>query len=137
MVDEIMSIEETTFWMLVQILSNRRYSMKDCYRSGLPKLRLVMFMTDQLLKARLPDAHRHIVRISADLILISQNEQFLMPEAYASPFIIALFTNRFPYKTSLRFFDIFLCEGWKMVLRTMVAIIKFSKGTNLPYKFNK
>jgi hypothetical protein len=41
--------------------------------------------------------------------------------------MIALFANRFPYKTSLRFFDIFFCEGWKLPVRTMVALLKHCK----------
>ena len=40
-----------------------------------------------------------------------------------SGWIISFFLNHLPFKTALRIFDIFLCEGNKILYRAMLAIL--------------
>ncbi|KAL0480755.1 Evi5 [Acrasis kona] len=110
------TIHEATFWLFMQLFQHRKYSLKDVYRPGLPRLHLVTYMIDTLLRDSLPKVHQHL------------ENQCLVPQAYISPFVIALFTNRFAYSTSALLFDMFLTDGWRVITRTMVGLIDYTKG---------
>lgn len=94
--------EEDTFWFFVQIMNNARHGLKDIFCEGLPRLRMVMFMVSELTKLRLPDIHKHL------------EDNYILPEMYASSILMTLCTNRFTFTASQRIWSIFLNEGWKM-----------------------
>lgn len=111
--------EEESFWMLVQLCNNKKFGLKDVIRDGLPKLKLIMYSLDQLLLLRDPELHQHL------------NNEMVTPEMYASSFFITLGTFRFKYETQQRFFDIFLNEGWKMMIRTVCGVLRSIRETLL------
>lgn len=49
-------------WLFVQLMHSKKHNMKDIYRPGLPYLRLLMYMIDELIKANLPDVYEHMVK---------------------------------------------------------------------------
>ncbi len=49
------------------------------------------------------------------------------PSMFASSWIIPLFTTNFPFELCVRFWDIFLSEGWKMCFRLLLAIMQREK----------
>ncbi|EFC40524.1 rabGTPase-activating protein [Naegleria gruberi] len=107
--------EEDTFWFFVQIMNNGKHGLKDIFAEGLPRLRLIMFMVSELIKLRLPDIHKHL------------EENYILPEMYASSILMTLCTNRFSFASSQRIWSIFLNEGWKMLVRLMAGLMKLSK----------
>jgi len=94
--------EEDTFWFFVQIMNNTKHALKDIFSEGLPKLRLIMFMISELMNLRLPEVHKYL------------ESQYILPEMYASSFLMTVCTNRFSFVSSQRIWSIFLNEGWKM-----------------------
>lgn len=105
--------EEECFWCLVQLFNHKRFGFKDVVREGLPKLRLLLYCVDRLLRLECPLLHTHLSqRIGAE------------PEMYASSFFLSLCCCRFPFGTLQRIFDIFLFDGWGFMLRIVVAVIK-------------
>ncbi|KAG2388579.1 hypothetical protein C9374_000018 [Naegleria lovaniensis] len=107
--------EEDTFWFFVQIMNNAKHGLKDIFCDGLPRLRMVMFMVSELVKLRLPDIHKHL------------EENYILPEMYASSILMTLCTNRFTFTASQRIWSIFLNEGWKIMVRLIVALLKLSR----------
>lgn len=53
--------EEEAFWTFVEMNNNKKYNLKDVYRSGLPYLRMLMYVLDRLVKIILPEVHNHLV----------------------------------------------------------------------------
>lgn len=47
---------------------------------------------------------------------------------YASSFLLTLISNRFSFEVVERVWDIFFLEGWKIILRIIVAMFKQFKG---------
>ncbi|KAL9644842.1 hypothetical protein ABK040_005324 [Willaertia magna] len=108
--------EEETFWFFVQLINNTKHGLKDLFAPNLPLLRLLMHITEELMKLRMPDVYKLL------------QEQYVTPEMYASPFILALCTNRIPFIASQQIWSIFLNEGWKMIIRLIVGFFKLARN---------
>ncbi|XP_008591053.1 PREDICTED: USP6 N-terminal-like protein [Galeopterus variegatus] len=52
--------EEDAFWALVQLMTNRRHNMHGFYIPGSPKLRILQFFHELLLRTILPQLQKHL-----------------------------------------------------------------------------
>ena len=103
--------EEETFWFLVQLFNNEKHSLKDLFKPGLPKLHSILYQIDELLKYHSPKLFEHL-------------EKFEISSGfYATSLILTLFTTQIDYQVSERIWDIFLFEGWKHIIRTIVGVL--------------
>ena len=66
-----------------------------------------------------------------------QTKEMIDPSMYATKWILCLFTTGFPFQLCVRFWDIFLNEGWKMCFRLLLAIIKREKHELKKLSFEK
>lgn len=113
--------EDETFWFIIQLLNDEKYLLKDLYKDKLPRLFLILYQIQKLVENQVPKVHQFF-----------ENNN-IIPEMYAAPFILTLFTNRFPYEVVERVWDIFLFEGWKQIIRTMVGFLKSNQGEILKH----
>lgn len=104
--------EEETFWFMIQVLNEPHLLLKDLFKDGLPLLFVTLYQVERLLEKNCPLVYQHF------------EKHQIISQMYCAPFVLTLFTNRFPYECSERIWDIFLFEGWKHVIRTMVGFIK-------------
>ncbi|KAE8965054.1 hypothetical protein PR003_g29933 [Phytophthora rubi] len=115
--------EQQAFWLLVACLNHKRYGLADLYRPRMPKVPEVTFVLQGLFKQIMPQLSAHL-----------ENEG-LHPTMYLTQWFLTLFTYNFPFEFVTRVWDAFLHEGWKVIYRVALALLKVSQKTLLSSKF--
>ncbi|KAG6590888.1 EVI5-like protein [Phytophthora cinnamomi] len=115
--------EQQAFWLLVACLNHKRYGLADLYRPRMPKVPEVTFVFQGLFKQIMPQLSTHL-----------ENEG-LHPTMYLTQWFLTLFTYNFPFEFVTRVWDAFLHEGWKVIYRAALALLKVSQKTLLSSKF--
>jgi len=105
------SPEEEAFWLFVAALKSPRTSLRDLYRPGMVGSRRALFVYDKLLKDAAPSIHAHL------------DHQGVIPDMYATHWLVTVFTAQFPFALVARVWDVFLAEGWKPVFKTAIAVL--------------
>lgn len=105
--------EEEAFWMMVVLLE--RYGLCDMFRPGFPLLKHCFSKLEMLMERALPRVAKHLQTIDVH------------PSLYSSQWFITVFTSSLSFGALLRIWDVFLLEGWKMVYRVVLAILKNSE----------
>ncbi|KAG9416610.1 Rab GTPase-activating protein 1 [Aphanomyces cochlioides] len=117
--------EEQTFWHLVACLNHKKYGMADIYRPGMRRVVEIMAIFDQCLKIYVPKLAEHL------------DAEGLHPTMYATQWFVTIFAYSFPFDFVTRVWDIFLHEGWKIVFRVAVALLKVNERKLATLKFEK
>jgi len=104
--------------------SSPRYRIRSLYVKDLPGLKLSQFQFARLFEWYMPKLAQHFAKhnITTDLFL---------PEWF-----MTLFTYRaFPPEMSARIWDWFLADGWKVLHRVALAVLKTSEQTLMEFEF--
>ena len=72
----------------------------------------------------LPRLHRHFEAENVDVA-----------QMFATKWIVTVFTSSFPFEIVTRIWDVFLHQGWKVVLRIMIALLKLGEAQMLQLHF--
>ena len=105
--------EESAFFMFDSLIKN--YGFGELLLSGFPKLKSILFVYLNLLKKFMPTVYEFF-----------KNQKF--PHSYyAAYFFIYMFSNKLKFNVLARVFDVFLLEGYKIVYRVALALIKINK----------
>ncbi|XQJ32079.1 disgorgin, putative [Leishmania guyanensis] len=115
--------EEESFWALHEMMYNERYKMRELFRPGFPLLQQFFYQLERLIARLLP-------RLSKRL-----DELEIQPSFFASQWFLTLFVNHFPFRALLRVWDIFFSEGWKIIFRTGIALMKWEEPHLLTLSF--
>lgn len=115
--------EEESFWALHEMMYNERYKMRELFRPGFPLLQQFFFQLKRLIARLLP-------RLSKRL-----DELEIQPSFFASQWFLTLFVGHFPFRALLRVWDIFFSEGWKIIFRTGIALLKWEESHLLTLPF--
>ena len=102
---------------MVSVLSSKKHTLADLYRPEMPKVGQAMFIFQKLLSHFFPRIFDHF------------EKEGMHPTMYASQWFVTIFSYNFPFEVVTRIWDIFLFEGWKVVYRIALALIKMNKGT--------
>lgn len=105
---------EDAFWVLVQICE--KY-LPGYYSKGLEAIQLDGEILHALLKKVSPVAHRHL------------EKQNLGPILYMTEWFMCAFSRTLPWASVLRVWDMFLCEGVKILFRVGLLILKCTLGS--------
>lgn len=108
--------EEQSFWHLVACLNHKRYDLADLYRPRMPKVPELIFVFEKLMDQLMPQVARHL------------EAEGLHPTMYLTQWFITLFTYNFPFEFVTRVWDMFLYEGWKVIFRVSLALMKISQS---------
>ncbi|XP_046980114.1 TBC1 domain family member whacked [Schistocerca americana] len=104
---------EQAFWCLVSICD--KY-LVGYYSQGMETLQLDGDILFGLLKKVSPSVYKHI------------KKQKIEPILYMTEWFLCVFTRTLPWDTILRVWDMFLCEGVKVIFKTALVLLKFSLG---------
>ncbi|GET93706.1 Rab-like GTPase activating protein, putative [Leishmania tarentolae] len=115
--------EEESFWALHEMMYNDRYKMRELFRPGFPLLQQFFYQLKRLIARLLP-------RLSKRL-----EELEIQPSFFASQWFLTLFVGHFPFRALLRVWDIFFSEGWKIIFRTGIALLKWEESHLLTLSF--
>ncbi|XP_072227734.1 TBC1 domain family member 10A [Leuresthes tenuis] len=105
---------EDAFWVLVQMCE--KY-LPGYYSTGLEAIQLDGEILDALLRRVSPVAHRHL------------KKHKLEPVLYMTEWFMCAFSRTLPWASVLRVWDMFLCEGVKILFRVGLVLLKCMLGT--------
>ena len=105
--------QESSFFFLHSLMKN--YNMEGFYLPDFPALRKTFYVLLCLMKKFLPKIYD----------ILKQNE--IMPSMYASEWFITLLTRDLDFKILVRIFDVFLLEGFKVMYRFTLALLKLQE----------
>ncbi|XP_031441362.1 TBC1 domain family member 10A [Clupea harengus] len=105
---------EDAFWGLVQICE--KY-LPGYYSAGLEAIQLDGEIQFALLKRVSPVAHRHLKKHKIEPIL------------YMTEWFMCAFSRTLPWASVLRVWDMFFCEGVKIIFRVGLVLLKCMLGT--------
>ena len=102
---------EQAFWCLVAICD--KY-IPGYYSPGMEAIQLDGDILFGLLKTVSPAIHKHMLKQSIEPIL------------YMTEWFLCVFARTLPWPTVMRVWDMFMCEGVKVLFRVALVLIKFS-----------
>ncbi|OCT64547.1 hypothetical protein XELAEV_18045646mg [Xenopus laevis] len=105
---------EQAFWCLVQICD--KY-LPGYYSAGLEAIQLDGEIFFALLRKVCPMAYRHLKKFKIDPIL------------YMTEWFMCIFSRTLPWASVLRVWDMFFCEGIKIVFRVGLVLLKHTLGS--------
>ncbi|KAF8287874.1 putative rab-like GTPase activating protein [Trypanosoma cruzi] len=117
--------EEETFWALYTLMYDRRYKLRDMYRPGFPMLQQLFYQLKRLMARFVPKVYHHFETMGVD------------PSFYASQWFMTLFVYHFQFRALLRVWDIFMSEGWKVIFRVAIALLKWEEKRLLEMHFDE
>ena len=103
--------EEESFWLLVAIMNDDPYCMRELFTTDMSGSLETLFVADRLVKKLLPDLHQHL---ESEGINISM---------FATQWLMTIFSSSFDFDLVSKVWDNFLVEGWKVVYRVFIAIL--------------
>ncbi|XP_063177839.1 TBC1 domain family member 10B-like, partial [Chroicocephalus ridibundus] len=105
---------EQAFWCLVQICE--KY-LPGYYSAGLEAVQLDGEVFGALLRRAAPAAHRHLRRFRVEPVL------------YLTEWFMCIFARSLPWAAVLRVWDMFFCEGVKIMFRVGLVLLRQALGT--------
>lgn len=105
--------DDEAFYMIDIIMNKRGAPIRRLYLPMMPRAQEMMFVADCCFKAFLPRLHRHFAR------------EGIHRSMFMTQWVVCIFTNSFPFEMVTRVWDAFLAEGWKVVYRVILGILKF------------
>ncbi|CAH0549271.1 unnamed protein product [Brassicogethes aeneus] len=105
---------EEAFWCLVSI--SDKY-LKDYYSPDMEVVQRDGLILQGLLKKNCPAVYKHLKKVNAE------------PMFYCTEWFLCAFTRTLPWDTLLRLWDIFLCEGVKVLFKTAIVILAECLGS--------
>ncbi|XP_053909050.1 TBC1 domain family member 10B-like [Cuculus canorus] len=105
---------EQAFWCLVQICD--KY-LPGYYSAGLEAVQLDGEVFVALLRRAAPGAHRHLRRLRVEPLL------------YLTEWFMCIFARTLPWAAVLRVWDMFFCEGVKVLFRVALVLLRQALGS--------
>ncbi|XP_030065354.1 TBC1 domain family member 10B [Microcaecilia unicolor] len=105
---------EQAFWCLVQICE--KY-LPGYYSAGLEAIQLDGEIFFALLRRVSPMAYRHLKKYKIDPIL------------YMTEWFMCIFSRTLPWSSVLRIWDMFFCEGVKIIFRVGLVLLRHTLGS--------
>ncbi|XP_072839770.2 TBC1 domain family member 10A isoform X1 [Pogona vitticeps] len=106
---------EQAFWCLVQICE--KY-LPGYYSEKLEAIQLDGEILFSLLRRVSPAAHKHLSKQKIDPIL------------YMTEWFMCAFSRTLPWSSVLRVWDMFFCEGVKIIFRVGLVLLKYTLGSS-------
>ncbi|CAI5716407.1 unnamed protein product [Peronospora effusa] len=105
-----LSVQEAAFWVTVAMI--RRNGMADLWKDKMPGLSRCIYLFQQLIRLHFYDLSTHFRHIGMHSgILVTQ-------------WFVTVFARVLKTDVLIRFWDLFLMDGWKAVYRVALAIIE-------------
>lgn len=113
---KVLKSENRTLDLLLRLMGPP-YCLAEVWKPGLPRVKLVAFQLDQLVKLRLPALAVHFHELELPL------------EVMVAPWVLTLFTQltHIPASTLAWVWDLFLTRGWAAVLAVSLILLYLSE----------
>ena len=112
--------EESSFFMLHSLM--KKYKLEGFYLPGFPELKKTFYILLNLEKKFIPKVYELF------------KKEGIIPSMYASEWFICLFSRNLEFNGLVRIFDVFLLEGYKVIYRFSLALLKIKESELLKGK---
>uniref|UniRef100_A0A6Q2ZD86 Rab GTPase-activating protein 1 n=1 Tax=Esox lucius TaxID=8010 RepID=A0A6Q2ZD86_ESOLU len=115
--------EEQAFSVLVKIMFDPRYALRELFKQNFEDLHCKFFQLERLMQEYIPDLYNHFLNVG------------LEAHMYASQWFLTLFTAKFPLYMVFHIIDLLLCEGISVIFNVALALLKTSREDLLATDF--
>lgn len=116
--------EEEAFWCFHSMMHSEVYRLRELYRPGFPMLQMFFYQLKRLIKKQVPKLSAHLEDLGVDVSF------------FAAQWFLTIFVYHFQFRALLRVWDIFFCEGWKIVFRVAICLLKWEEPELLQMPFD-
>ena len=99
----------------MSLLKGHRYKLRGLYLDEMPGMMIALHTLDRLLEKQLPKVYERFQVEHIDVHM------------FATSWIRTMLVTHFPIELVARVWDIFFNEGWKIVYRVILALLKYSE----------
>lgn len=107
---KVVKSEEITFLLLLGMM--KKWDMENMYVPGVPDLSLREYQMDYYLNTIIPDLYSHFRKVG------------ITNGFFISRWFMTLFSTYLPLQTLLRVWDCFFLDGWKVIIKFSVALLR-------------
>ncbi|EKG04280.1 rab-like GTPase activating protein, putative [Trypanosoma cruzi] len=109
--------EEDTFWAFFSLMRHPKYSIWKMFTPGFPALYMRFYQLKKLMQRNCMSLFRLLEAFHVE------------PEVYATHWFLTLFSYCLDFDLLSRIWDMFLCEGWKIIFRVAIALFLLCEKT--------
>jgi hypothetical protein len=113
------------YYMLTRVMDSPPWNLQRIFSDRTPMVPQLWFQFDALLRKYIPRVHAHFAR------------ENIMPSMYVTKWFVTLFTRDFGFDLVVRVWDIFLHQGWKVIHRVALALLKMHEAELLAMDMEK
>lgn len=106
----VVKSEEISFLLLLGMI--KKWDMENMFVPGVPDLSLREYQMDFFLKSFLPDLYHHFHKVG------------ITNGFFISRWFMTLFSTYLPLDTLLRVWDCFFLDGWKVIIKFSLALLR-------------
>jgi len=117
--------EEEAFWMLVVVMNEQPTNMRGLFGENMQQTQQILDTSEKLIKDFLPVLYKHFEKENIHITM------------FVTQWMLTVFTSSFPFDLVVRVWDCFLAEGYKIVYRVMLALLKLSSPDLLQLPFEE
>lgn len=121
----IYMIEEDALYALISIMHRPSFPLREMYKPGMPGTKYVLSVFVHLLHHYLPSIASHL------------EKEGITPHMYVTEWFMTLYTSTFPFELVTTIFDILWYEGWKIIYRVALGLLKYSETVLLASNFEE
>ena len=107
--------EKDAFYCFVSLLRGHKYKLRSMYVSGIPRLMIALYTLDKLVGKTLPKIYGRF------------QEEHIEVHMFAATWLKTMFVTCLPIELVVRIWDIFFKEGWKIIYRVILGLLKYSE----------
>lgn len=98
------------------VLLHDTYRLHDVFNAGFPGMLEAIYVQERVMQTTMPAVYE------------ACRKHMVSTTSYATKWYITLFANSVPFQTQLRFWDVFLLEGYDVFVAIAVAIVWVYRG---------
>jgi len=100
------------YWVLTAVMDSPKWNLQSMFCDRTPAVARIWYQFDKLLAKYVPKVSAHF------------KKEDIHHSMYLTKWIIPLYTRDFHFDFVVRVWDIFLQQGWKIILRVALALLK-------------
>jgi len=105
--------EEDVFWMVVELCQNQKYDLRVRFAPNFPGLKQNFWVWEQIFDQSMPKLSQRF------------KNQNLCTSYYATKWFLTVFLDTFPFKITIRLWDLFLYIGFDVVYSICLSIMRW------------
>ncbi len=106
-------------------MNREPYNLRELFGESMSGTQEVLYIAEQLIQQFLPKLFKHL---EAEHIHMSM---------FVTQWLMTIYTSTFPFELVARVWDSFLVEGWKVVYRTMLALLHHAQSDLMAIQFDE